>query len=81
MSFPYRYIVNEYGVPRSTLTNALQKIYPLLQCSNINDLKIRVEKRETTRGKAREIVGSSEHMKKEVHPTYLSKDEESLIVA
>ena len=61
------------------MTKNLQKIYTLLKCIHVNYLKNRVEARETSRGKVREIVGLSAPMNKAGLPTYLGNDKESLI--
>ena len=61
------------------MTKNIQKIYPLLKCINVNYLKNRVEARETSRGKVREIVGLSAPTNKAGIPTYLSNENESLI--
>ena len=54
-------------------------MYPLFKFSNINFLKKRVEAREASRGKVREILGLSSSMNKIVRPTYLSNYKEYLI--
>ena len=66
-------------MPNFTFTESLRNIYPLLKCSNLNYLKLRVGKGETSRGKVREIVGLLAHMKKSGCTTYLIKYEESLL--
>ena len=67
-------------MPKSTLEKYLQKIYPLLKCGNIYDLKKIVEAGETSRGKVRDFAGLSTTMDKVSHPNYLSDDKKSLVV-
>ena len=81
LNFSSQAIVKEYVVPNFILKKTLWKIYPLLKCSNINDLKNRVEARETSRGKVWEILGLSSPMNKIGRTTYLSNYNEYLIVA
>ena len=57
--FKYLYlaIFNEYGVPKSTFTKYLRNIYPLIQYSNLNYLKNRVEVGDISKGNFRETLG------------------------
>ena len=61
------------------MTKTLWNIYPLYKFSNTNDLKNRVEAREVSRGKVRELIGLSSRVNKIGCLTYLSNYKESLI--
>ena len=63
------------------LTRTIQKLYPLLNCSNPNKLKKRVEAGELSRGKVRELVGLTEAETNIRTPTYLINNEDSFMVS
>ena len=62
------------------MTKTILGIYPLFKFSNKNDTKKRVEARDASRGRVRDILGLSANMNKMVRPTNLSNDKDPLIV-
>ena len=63
------------------MTKDIQKIYPLIQIRNTDHLQNRVEEGDISWGKVRSIIGLIVQMKKSVHPNYMNKDKDLLIVA
>ena len=59
----------------------LRKICFPLQCINMRKLQQRMKKREVSRSKFREVIQISVKTNKVGRPTYLSLDEELLVVA
>ena len=56
LSLFYEPIVKEYVIPKSTLTKSPWKIYPLLKCINLNEMKNVFEIGGTSRVKIREVA-------------------------
>ena len=81
LKYTYPVIFREYGVPKSSLTRDLRKIYPPLQINNINDQKNRFEIRGISWYKVGEIVKCTVQMNKSGQRTYLNEYEDSLVVA
>ena len=74
-------ILQEYGVPKSSLTRVIRKIYPLLQSRNLDHQQKRVEVGAISLGKVISVVKLIVLMKKEGQQTYLNEDEDSLVIA
>ena len=71
--------LQEYRVPKSSLTRVIRKIYPLLQSRNLDHQQKRVEVGAISLGKVISVVKLIVLMKKEGQQTYLNEDEDSLV--
>ena len=81
LKYNYPVSLKEYGVPKSSLTIYLRKIYLLPQSRNLNDFQNIFEVGGISRYKFREIGKLSVNMNKSGRRTYLNEDKESLVVA
>ena len=76
----HRVILQERGVPYSSLTRDLRRIYPLLQSRNLAHPQKIVEVGGISPGKVREIVKLTVPTKKAGRRTYPNEGEESLVI-
>ena len=77
----YEYMKAEYGIPRSTITSHMRKIYHPLQFRNMEHLHKRMITGEMSRLNLRELFQLSVKNHIVGRLTYLSPDEESFLVA
>jgi hypothetical protein len=78
--FPQKFILKEYGISRNTLSRLEQTILKKLQKSTVKEARASYKKKEITDKLLVSFVKSIERPKVG-RPTYLTADEEALIVA